>query len=440
MLDALSESLVIRSLGWVLLQFIWQGCVVALLIAAMLGLLHRHTAATRYLVATAGLLVMFLLPVATAVGHVRLGSTTASGVAAMAPSYFTTVVSQTSDTWAFSAVLVWFMGMAALSLRLVTAWYLAGRLCRRGTRPISSQWRGRVRTLASRLRVTRPVRVLESRLVRVPAVIGWCRPVLLLPVSALAGLSTVQLEAIIAHELAHIRRHDYLINGLQAAIETALFYHPAVWWLSGRIREEREHCCDDVAVAACGDAVAYGRALADLDELRQTEGTLVIAANGGSLTRRIQRLVSAPVPPSRGGLAALVFCGLAIAVACSSVDGPSELAPEQSGGTLTGTVAPSEPDPEPLRVGGEIPAPTKVHNVPPTYPPDAQAGKVTGVVVLEVLVGIDGRTRVLQVLRSVPLLDESAITAVEQWEYAPTVVDGVTVPVVMTVTVNYTLS
>ena len=308
------------------------------------------------------------------------------------------------------------------------------------------------------------MRVLESRLVRVPAVIGWCRPVLLLPASALAGLTAVQLEAIIAHELAHIRRHDYLINGLQSVIETVLFYHPAVWWLSGRIREEREHCCDDVAVAACGDAVAYGRALADLDELRQTEGALVIAANGGSLTRRIQRLVSAPVPPSRGGLAALVFCGLAIAVACSSVEGPSELPPAESSDTLTGTAAPPEGDapvrrtlrstdststdpnpavppkpPEPVRVGGDIPAPTKVRDVPPSYPPEAQAARVTGIVLLEALIGVDGRTTVLEVTRSVPMLDESAVAAVEQWEYTPTVVDGVTVPVVMTVTINYTL-
>ncbi len=419
MLETISDSLIIRSLGWALLQFVWQGSVVALLTAATLGLLHQHTAATRYLIATAGLLVMFLLPIATAVEHAgRLGIATVSGVAAIAPASLMTVVSQTSDTWAFSAVLLWLAGVGALSVRLVIGWYLAGRLSRRGTEPASALWRRRVHALASRLRVTRPVRVLESKVVRVPAVIGWFRPVLLLPASAIAGLTPMQLEAIIAHELAHIRRHDYLVNGLQAVIEAVLFYHPAVWWLSGRIRQEREHCCDDVAGAVCGDRVAYGRALADLEELRPDGGALVVAANGGSLTRRIERLISAPVPPSRGVLAALVFCGLVIAVACSSVDRP----------------------PEPLRVGGDTPAPTKVRDVPPSYPPEAQAAKVTGIVILDVLVGVDGRTKVLEVLRSVPMLDESAIEAVEQWEYEPTVVGGVTVPVVLTVTVNYTLS
>ena len=91
---------------------------------------------------------------------------------------------------------------------------------------------------------------------------------MLLPASALAGLSPQQLEAILAHELAHIRRHDYLVNLLQTLVETLLFYHPAVWWLSRRIRIERENCCDDLAVSLCGDPVAYAKALADLEELR----------------------------------------------------------------------------------------------------------------------------------------------------------------------------
>ena len=91
---------------------------------------------------------------------------------------------------------------------------------------------------------------------------------MLLPMSALAGLSPLQVEAILAHELAHIRRHDYLVNLLQTLLETLLFYHPAVWWLSRQIRIEREHCCDDLAVSLCGDPVVYARALADLEELR----------------------------------------------------------------------------------------------------------------------------------------------------------------------------
>ena len=126
-----------------------------------------------------------------------------------------------------------------------------------------------VARLTRRLHIGRAVRLLESTLVDVPTVIGWLKPVVLLPASALAGLSPHQLEAILAHELAHIRRHDYLVNLLQTLVETLLFYHPAVWWLSRRIRAERENCCDDLAVSLCGDPVAYAAALAELEGLRR---------------------------------------------------------------------------------------------------------------------------------------------------------------------------
>jgi HEAT repeat protein len=140
-------------------------------------------------------------------------------------------------------------------------------------------------------------------------VVGWLRPVILLPASALTGLSPQQLEAILAHELAHIRRHDYLINLLQAVVETLLFYHPAVWWVSRRIRQEREHCCDDLAVAVCGDSLTYARALLEMEQLRAAGPQLAMAANGGSLMNRIQRLVGAqPKHANRfGGLFAGVI-------------------------------------------------------------------------------------------------------------------------------------
>ena len=127
-----------------------------------------------------------------------------------------------------------------------------------------------------------------------PAVIGWLRPVILLPASCLIGLTPGQLESILAHELAHIRRHDYLINLLQNVVETLLFYHPAVWWVSRRIRAEREHCCDDLAVKTCGDAAAYARALATLEELRPAPAPFALAAAGAPLLERIRRLAGQP--------------------------------------------------------------------------------------------------------------------------------------------------
>ena len=128
-----------------------------------------------------------------------------------------------------------------------------------------------------------------------PTVVGWLRPAILLPVAALASLSPAQVEAILAHELAHIRRHDYAVNVLQTIAETLLFYHPAVWWLSKRIRAEREHCCDDIAVAVCGDPVSYAQALAELETWRTGSTTMAMAATGGALLDRGRRILRVPI-------------------------------------------------------------------------------------------------------------------------------------------------
>src|ERR1700677_2488212 len=113
-----------------------------------------------------------------------------------------------------------------------------------------------------------------------------------MPGGALAGLPVDQVEALLAHELAHIWRNDYLVNLLQSVAEAVLFYHPAVWWVSEQIRAERELCCDDLAVAACGgDVLTYARALAGVESFRPAHTDTVLAANGGSLVSRIRRLI-----------------------------------------------------------------------------------------------------------------------------------------------------
>jgi uncharacterized protein (TIGR03435 family) len=146
------------------------------------------------------------------------------------------------------------------------------------------------------------VRLLVSALVQVPTVVGWLRPVILVPVGALGGLPAEQLEALLRHELAHIRRHDYLVNILQSVAEALLFYHPAVWWVSGHIRAERELCCDDVAVSVSGDALTYARALVQLESYRPAHLGAAVAANGGSLADRIARLLGQSRPSVRTSL------------------------------------------------------------------------------------------------------------------------------------------
>lgn len=196
--------------------------------------------------------------------------------------------------WLVSA---WFAGVLFLSIRLLAGWQAIRTIRRLATSPASEVWQERLRRIAVRLQVARPVKLVESALVAVPTVIGWLRPMVLLPTTAFTGLDPSQLEALLAHELAHIRRNDFLINLVQTAIETLLFYHPAVWWLSRHIRDEREHCCDDMAVEVCGNTVTYARALASMEELRG-RATLTMAADGGSLLSRIKRLLY-PAPEVR---------------------------------------------------------------------------------------------------------------------------------------------
>ena len=162
-------------------------------------------------------------------------------------------------------VLAWGIGVLALSLRLLGGWMLTRSLATRhaiaGVAGDRSPPRARSPSGCS---LRRAVAIVESGAVAVPTLVGWIKPVVLLPAAALSGLSPEQLQAILAHELAHVRRHDYLVNLLQSMVETLLFYHPATWWVSAQVRAEREHCCDDLAVEVCGDRLVYVTALAEL--------------------------------------------------------------------------------------------------------------------------------------------------------------------------------
>src|SRR5690242_11099028 len=344
---------VTQALGWALLHSVWQCALAASALACLLATVPARAARTRYALALTTLILMLAVPVATAVhlratpteagtpGVIEPGGATAATPPAVGPA--DTPAAPLASTWPIASrvraalepalpwvVVAWLAGVVILSLRLVSGWSVTQRLSRVGTRPVPEACRAAVARLAARLRVARPVRVLESAIVEVPAVIGWLRPVILLPASALIGLSPLQLDALLTHELAHVRRYDYLVNLLQSAIETLLFYHPAVWWVSRRVRDEREHCCDDVAVAACGDAHFYATALLGMERLRNPVPALSMAAAGGSLVERVRRLI-APVPAEifpRGLAAALaVMLALVLAVGGSLVARSVDSAP-----------------------------------------------------------------------------------------------------------------
>jgi uncharacterized protein (TIGR03435 family) len=279
--------------GWALLHFLWQGAMIALLFALVRRFAGASlTARGRYLLACATLAIMTSAPLLTffVANSAGYGDSVAlrwrPGTAAL----------ERALPW---IVVLWLCGAVVFSVRLLGAWRFTKKLRTVAIAPASPEWQEKLDQIIRRIGVTRAVRLLVSSVAEVPMVIGWLRPVVLMPVAALAGLPADQVEALLAHELAHIWRNDYLINLLQSVAEAMLFYHPAVWWVSGQIRIERELCCDDVAVEATGDVLTYVRALTDLETRRRARLNTALAADGGSLVSRVRRLIAEPQPLSR---------------------------------------------------------------------------------------------------------------------------------------------
>jgi uncharacterized protein (TIGR03435 family) len=303
----------VERLGWTLLHFLWQGALIAAIYIAARSLAVRYRSPdVRYVLACAALAIMAAAPILTwiqlrpeppetvAASFTAPLSAAGAAPARSLPVYLAGGAYRAAPSLLPGVVAAWFAGVLALWLRLFAAWACAERLRSTLVRPASGEWQEFVDRLKTRVRVSRPVRLLVSSVTQAPAVVGWLRPVVLMPVGALAGLPPEQVEALLLHELAHIRRHDYLVNLAQSVVEAMLFYHPAVWWISGHIRAEREHCCDDMAVAANGDALTYARALAELESARLAGFQTAIAASGGSLAHRIARLLGQPRPAPRG--------------------------------------------------------------------------------------------------------------------------------------------
>lgn len=294
--------------GWVLVHFVWQGAIIAAATALVLRLCRSQAASVRYTIACGALATMLLAAVTTA-----LVIKPAAAVNEAAPARIQVTITkadvllpiemQDSGPPRMSAaqridaalpwiVTVWLAGVACLLVRTAAGWWRVRRLYKVAVSSMQSPWQTAADRIAWRLGIARTIRIVELSHIDVPVVIGWLRPVVVLPIAVMCSLNAAQVEAILAHELAHVRRHDYLVNLMQTLAETVLFYHPAVWWLSARIREEREHCCDDVAVAVCGDPVGYAAALAELEVWRSDVG-LAAAATGGSLLNRVRRILHA---------------------------------------------------------------------------------------------------------------------------------------------------
>ena len=317
----MSEPL-LRTIGLALVHSLWQGALIVIVLATMLAFMTHASARHRYLLLVTGLVLHVAAPVATVTWLLRapVRATLASpfvSISTPRPALSREAVSPTPlggerastsrveslrtaltpeairlrlDALLPFVVALWLVGVVVGTARLFGAWLLLRRFIARST-VASPALQARVRALAQRVGGVRHARILTTSALRGPFTTGSFRPVIVLPLSMLTGLDQASIDAIIVHELAHVRRWDYAITLLQAAAMTVLFHHPASWWLDRRIRVEREYCCDDLVVATSHDRVAYARALANLETLAGSAPALALSALDGSLVDRVERLL-----------------------------------------------------------------------------------------------------------------------------------------------------
>jgi hypothetical protein len=351
LVEATAAHTPVERIGWLLLHSVWQFALIALLAIIGLRLTPRRSSAARYWLMISALVMTLLVPPLTwslipgepqvlvtvrqinqtdeiaandlappaepmlprpaeledSVGPPRRARQaesprreSAAGVT-VAMSVGDTIVQQETESpstsnfefirpWLPAVVIGWFIGVVFFSLRPIFGWYTVWRLRSVGVSPVPDSVQRLFDATVARLKIRAAVQIMQSTLVTVPVVVGYMKPLVLLPVSAMTGLPTSQLEAMLAHELAHVRRFDYVFNVLQTLIETVYFYHPAVWWLSRQIRIEREHCCDDVVIATLDNRGEYVRALLAVAELKGSTPAMAMGMSGTMLQVRVRRL------------------------------------------------------------------------------------------------------------------------------------------------------
>jgi Zn-dependent protease with chaperone function len=302
----------LQSLGWTLLHFCWQAGAIALVYWLADAALSKASSQTRYLLALGAMLLMFAGALAT-FGYEEMRvhsepsflSGTDSGAGPIGALDLASLAGRATSGSSEQPVrlsqllpwldIAWSLGVACFSTRTIAGWRLLQRLRKQALVETPERVRVNFTRLCHRLGIQRRVSLLISEHVQGPLAMGIVRAVILLPASTLMALSPEQLEAVLAHELAHVRRADYVWNLAQTAVETLFFFHPAVWWLGHRVRHHRELCCDDLAVQSCGDAVLYATALLRLEEQRSRQLTLAMALDGhrpvSGLRTRIARIL-----------------------------------------------------------------------------------------------------------------------------------------------------
>lgn len=413
----MTAQALVSQLGWVLVDFLWQGALIGCATALLLTALRNARAESRYLVACSGLLLCLLWPAAALVLRLSGGSEAAAGAALPLGQWLAgggeaqaagwTGMLQESLSWIVGA---WAFCAAALALRMALGLLWVRHAARRHETHI--QWQARLAALAQSFGIERKVELRVVADLASPVTAGWLKPVVLVPAALLTGMPAHLLEALLAHELAHVKRCDYLVNLIQNVIETQLFYHPAVWWISHRIRVEREHIADDLAARTLGEPRRLALALSELEKHQFSTHHLAQAANGGDLMQRIKRLVR-PDTQALSWKAAIPVLGLAAACIAGCAQTPTT--PQEPAAAAASAEAVT------TKALARFDTCAKPH-----YPAEALARRVEGTVTLRFRIEADGSVSQALVQKSSgdASLDEAARVAIAKCSFTPATVNG----------------
>ena len=304
-----SEEL-IQATGWTMIHSLWQGFTVAILMGIVMIGLQKKSSKVRHEVAFFSLFLIFILSLSTfiylydsAVEGAALGTTitviTEGGFVlenvTIVQSFFQKSIEYFNEHLPL-IVTLWLMGMVFFLLRLLGGLAFIQKLKTQQQQALPAEWQTVFEKIHNKFPMKKTVRIVESALAKTPMVIGYLKPVILFPLGAVNQLTQQEVEAVLAHELAHIYRNDYLLNIIQSFIEIIFYYHPAVWWISANIRTERENCCDDIAVKICGSSITYVKALVTLEEIQPTPNLAMSFSSGSKnqLLNRVKRILNQP--------------------------------------------------------------------------------------------------------------------------------------------------
>ncbi len=301
----------IQATGWALLSSLWYSGIIALILVVYILLKPKGDARVRYLVFLSSMMLVFVLTGFTFyTTHFEYGAEFETMIPhsveqSLVPRGATEVSSEDKmsifNTMSYFDrhlplfVVFWLLGVTMLIIRFLAGIAYIQRLKKYKVQTVSADWELRLEAMKERLGLSKSVRLSASSFVKTPITVGHLKPLILLPLGIFTGMPTEQLEAILAHELAHIHRRDYLFNMIQNMLDILFFFNPMMYWMSAMVRKERENCCDDMAVGLLGDNLSFAKALVSVQELKVSPAkgyALAFGAKKKHLLNRVSRLLN----------------------------------------------------------------------------------------------------------------------------------------------------